>query len=151
MNALLKKLNFKDHQELVILNSPPEFSEQLEDFRSYSTVVTTIPEGKIRFVMAFVTKQSEVDDLAGKLGNKLEGDAHVWFVYPKVTSKKYKCDFNRDTGWQIMGSLGLESVRMVAVDEDWSALRFRKVEFVKVLNRDASWIATEEGKAKKQS
>jgi aryl carrier-like protein len=28
-------------------------------------------------------------------------------------------------------SLGFDSVRMVAIDEDWSALRFRRVEFIK--------------------
>jgi hypothetical protein len=71
-----------------------------------------------------------------------------WWAYPKGSSKNYKCDFNRDTGWQIMGKLGYESVRMVAIDEDWSALRFRKVEFVKIMTRDKSWVLTEEGKRK---
>jgi hypothetical protein len=47
-----------------------------------------------------------------------------------------------------MGKLGYESVRMVAIDEDWSALRFRKVEFVKIMTRDKSWVLTEEGKRK---
>jgi hypothetical protein len=148
MNPLLKKLNFKDHNEIIILNPPQEFVEQMKDFGLYGTVLNAIPEGKIQFVMVFVTKQVEVDELTPKIEAKLDGDAVVWFVYPKGTSKRYKCDFNRDTGWQIMGKLGLESVRMVAVDEDWSALRFRKVEYVKVINRDPSWIATEEGKAK---
>lgn len=148
MNPLLKKLNFKDQKEIVILNPPQEFLEQMKDFGLYSTVLNDIPANKIQFVMVFVTTQAQVDELAPIIAGKLEGDAVFWFVYPKGTSKKYKCDFNRDTGWQIMGKLGLESVRMVAVDEDWSALRFRKVEFVKVINRDPSWIATEEGKAK---
>jgi hypothetical protein len=26
-------------------------------------------------------------------------DAIVWFCYPKGSSKLYKCDFNRDNGW----------------------------------------------------
>jgi hypothetical protein len=47
-----------------------------------------------------------------------------------------------------MGKLGYESVRMVAIDEDWSALRFRKVEFVKIMTRDKSWVLTEQGKEK---
>jgi len=34
-----------------------------------------------------------------------------------------------------MGKAGFEPVRMVAIDEDWSALRFRRVEFIKTMNR----------------
>ncbi len=151
MNPLLKKLNFKDQKNLVILNAPGEFSEQLSEFRQFTTILTDLPDGPVPFVMAFVTRQTEVDQLTDLLKDKLEGDAILWFAYPKGTSKKYKCDFNRDTGWKELGKLGLESVRMVAVDEDWSALRFRKAAYIKVITRDPSWIASEEGKAKKQS
>jgi hypothetical protein len=28
-----------------------------------------------------------------------------------------------------------DQIRMVAIDEDWSALRFRRVEFIKTINR----------------
>jgi hypothetical protein len=31
-----------------------------------------------------------------------------------------------------------EPVGMVAIDEDWSALRFRRVEFIKTMNRPES-------------
>ena len=34
-----------------------------------------------------------------------------------------------------MGDAGFEPVRMVAIDEDWSAVRFRRVEFIKTMNR----------------
>ena len=55
----------------------------------------------------------------------------VWFAYPKGTSKRYTCDFNRDTGWQVIRDAGFDSVRQVAIDEDWSAMRFRRVEYIK--------------------
>ena len=59
------------------------------------------------------------------------GDATVWFAYPTGTSKKYKCDFNRDTGWNALQAEGFDTVRAVAIDEDWTALRFRRKEFIK--------------------
>lgn len=37
---------------------------------------------------------------------------------------------------------------MVAIDEDWSALRFRKAEFIKTMKRDAKWAMSKVGKAK---
>jgi hypothetical protein len=55
----------------------------------------------------------------------------LWFAYPKGSSKKYTCEFNRDSGWKVIRSLGFDSVRQVAIDEDWSALRFRRVEYIK--------------------
>ena len=55
----------------------------------------------------------------------------VWFAYPKGTSKKYKCDFNRDRGWDALKAAGFETVRAVAIDEDWTGLRFRRAEYIK--------------------
>lgn len=34
-----------------------------------------------------------------------------------------------------MGSLGFAGVRQVAIDDDWSALRFRRVEYIKKMAR----------------
>lgn len=68
--------------------------------------------------------------------------------YPKGTSKRYKCDFNRDTGWAIMGKFDMEPVRMVAIDEDWSALRFKKVDYIKTMKRNTEGALSEKGKIK---
>jgi hypothetical protein len=101
---------------------------------------------KIVYAVVFVTQQHEIDRLAPQIVEKLEGDALVWFCYPKKSSKNYTCNFNRDTGWQVMGSLNLEPVRMVAIDKDWSALRFRNVKYIKKITRRASMALTVEAK-----
>ena len=86
---------------------------------------------EIRFSLAFVTRQSEVDALAPQIAFRAIGDATIWFAYPKGASKKYKCDFNRDTGWNALKAAGFDTVRAIAIDEDWTALRFRRVEYIK--------------------
>jgi hypothetical protein len=40
------------------------------------------------------------------------------------------CEFNRDKGWGVLARSGFDCVRQVAIDEDWSALRFRRIEFI---------------------
>jgi hypothetical protein len=95
-----------------------------------------------------VTRQKEVDAIAKTVALKAKGDAIVWFAYPKGISKKYQCEFNRDTGWAVLGAAGFEGVRMVAIDEDWSALRFRRVEFIKTMTRDKKRTMTKQGKKK---
>jgi hypothetical protein len=51
------------------------------------------------FVLAIVMTQKEIPPLARTIGKHTSGDAIVWFAYLKGTSKRYRCDFNRDTVW----------------------------------------------------
>lgn len=147
MDPIFKKMSFKDQPELCILNAPESFNLHLEAMRDFTVVKTDLSEvDKLQFGLAFVTQQTEVDALSVALAEKLEGDGQIWFAYPKGSSKRYKCGFNRDNGWAVLGNLGFEPVRMVAIDEDWSALRFRKVEFIKNMTR--GFAMTEAGKAR---
>ena len=149
MDAVFKKLNFKDQPEILVINHPASFQPNLDAMASLVKIQTEVAKaGKIHFALAFVTKQVEVDTLATQIAAKTEGDALVWFAYPKGTSKKYKCEFNRDTGWDVLGKLGFEPVRMVAIDEDWSALRFRRAEFIKTMVRNEKLALSKEGKAR---
>ena len=98
--------------------------------------------------MAFVTTQEQINALAPTIAEKAGGDAIVWFAYPKGTSKKYKSEINRDHGWDRLGHEGFERVRMVAIDEDWSAKRFRRAGFIKTMTRPKEYRLTERGKAR---
>jgi len=147
MNAIFKKLNYKEQKQIHILNAPDSFGEVLEEMSGLTTVKTSLASAKeVEFFLAFVTKQKEVDDLTKKVVSLMKGDGLLWFAYPKGTSKKYRCEFNRDNGWNELGKNGFEPVRMVAIDEDWSALRFRKAENIKSMTR--SFAMTEAGKKK---
>jgi len=85
------------------------------------------------------------------LSSKLSSDAIVWFSYPKGTSKKYTFDFNRDRGWECMGKYNFEPVRQIAIDEDWSSLRFRNVKHIKKLTRSLQSTLTEEAKKRTEN
>ncbi len=128
------KLNLKDQTEITVLNAPASFEPELKALKDV-TVRRDAKGGVIDFSLAFVTTQKEVDKLGPQVAKKAKGDAVVWFAYPKGSSKKYKSQINRDNGWAVMGKAGFEPVRMVAIDEDWSALRFRRVEFIKTMKR----------------
>jgi len=132
--ATFVKLNLKDQAEIVVLNAPASFEPELKSLKGV-TVRRDAKGGDIDFSLAFVMTQKEVDTLGPQVAKKAKGDAVVWFAYPKGSSKKYKSQINRDNGWAVMGDAGFEPVRMVAIDEDWSAVRFRRVEFIKTMNR----------------
>jgi len=133
MSSVFEKLNLKQQREILVVNAPPSFEPELLALKSV-TVLRDLKKAKeIHFALVFATKQAEVDTLSQVLASNAEGDALLWFAYPKGTSKRYKCEFNRDTGWNAMRSAGFDTVRQVAIDEDWSALRFRRVEYIKAL------------------
>jgi hypothetical protein len=139
MNPIFKKLNFKDQPEIVVVNAPDSFLPVLDEMTLLTQVKTTLTDAsEIAFAMAFVTKQQEVDSLTQQFSEKMLGDGLLWMVYPKGSSKRYKCDFNRDTGWEMLGKQGFEPVRMVAIDQDWSALRFRRAEYIKTMTRSSA-------------
>jgi hypothetical protein len=47
----------------------------------------------------------------------------LWIAYPKGN----KADINRDTVWPMVGEYGMRPCGQVAVDQKWSALRFRSL------------------------
>lgn len=144
MTPLWKKLNLKDQAEIAILNAPESFEPEIAALGPVA--VRRDLKKKAAFVLAFVTKLAEIDRIAAQLAKATEGDAIVWFAYPKQSSKRYQCEFSRDAGWDALGKAGFEGVRMVAIDEDWSAFRFRRVEFVKSLTRAPERARSAEGK-----
>jgi len=147
MDAVFKKLNFKEHKQVLLLNAPQSFVPNVQAMQGFTQFVNSLEQvPQINFALAFVTELEQVNALALAIAAKLEGDAVLWMAYPKASSKKYTCNFNRDTGWDIMGTLGLEPVRMVAIDQDWSALRFRRVQYIKHLTRRQSMALTPEAK-----
>ena len=149
MDAVFKKLNLKNQKEVVVLNAPQSFQVNLDSIAGEVSIINSLQNlQEIEFILIFVTKQSEIDALIPLTAPLLKGDALLWMCYPKGTSKKYKCDFNRDTGWTIMGTYDLEPVRMVAIDEDWSALRFKKVDFIKTMKRSSVHTLSEKGRMK---
>jgi hypothetical protein len=146
MTPLFKKLNPGDQRAIHVLNVPDSFEAELSLLDGVT--LRHAVRGKVDFAIAFVTSSDCVTCTVGKLVNAAEGDALLWMAYPKTTSKQHKCEFNRDTGWASLGAAGYEPVRQVAIDEDWSALRFRKVEFIKAMTRKPDGAISEIGRQK---
>ena len=135
---LFKKLNLGTHDEIVLLNVPDSFESELRRLKGVKVIRDPSKPKAVKFGMAFATTQAQLDRASKALATAAVGDAVLWFVYPKGTSKRYTCEFNRDAGWGVIRAAGFESVRMVAIDEDWSALRFRRLQYVKSAGNSAS-------------
>jgi hypothetical protein len=147
MDAVFKKLQFKEHESILISRAPVEFQRHLRPMMEVTRVVTR-PSGKRRypFALYFVKTCAEIEATAPSAVARLLEDGLLWFAYPKKSSKRYPSDIGRDDSWQALGDLGFEAVRMIAIDEDWSALRVRHVDYIESMKRDAKRAMSAKGK-----
>jgi hypothetical protein len=80
--------------------------------------------GRYRFVQVFATRLSDIRKFTQRLSKLAAPHALVWIAYPKKTSKT-DSELNRDLIREAMSGAGWRAVAIVAIDEAWSALRFR--------------------------
>ena len=74
-------------------------------------------------VVAFARNQAELDSVAGPAVEAARRDKLAWIAYPKAG--KLGTDLNRDILAALLTERGVQPVRQVAIDDTWSALRFR--------------------------
>ncbi len=149
MKDVIRKLRFPGHENVLVLNTPAEcvsILNELENDTDLHTSVSkkTIYPAALAFVHSVASLNKMIPGMIGQLGE----DAVFWIAFPKKSSKKYKSDINRDEGWQILGDAGFETVSSIAIDKDWSALRFRKAEKVKKMIRRQAIAISDSGKEK---
>lgn len=132
MNDASRKLRFACAAQALAYNLPDEAASLVSAMRAESARVYREPNGTYPFVIAFARSMAEARQGAATVAEAVEGDGLLWLCYPKGTSKRYpKPDLNRDSLWPVYHGFGMRPVAQVALDDDWSAMRFRRTEFVK--------------------
>ena len=151
LHATIQKLNFKDQSPLLILRAPDSFQPVIGEWKSLAKVQTRFSaKTTYSFVLIFVQAEMDVEQLVRTVIPTLTEDAVCWVAYPKQTSKRYTSTINRDHGWSALGEAGFEPVRQVAIDEDWSALRFRQAAHIRTMTRRKEMALSAAGKRKTQ-
>lgn len=118
--TVAQKLFIKPTYTLRLLNAPEGFD------------LGELPEGvKLNSgdkeqdaVILFVKSHAELAEHFAKARDLVKYDALLWIAYPKQSSK-VKADINRDTMYKAVLEWNYEGVTQIAIDDTWSALRFR--------------------------
>jgi hypothetical protein len=132
MKNLLEKLNYRGQKRISIINAEESFLNCISSDLDDVTVDKKIdPRYPYEFIIIFVKSISEVEQIAPVTIHNLMADGVLWFCYPKKTSKKYSSEIDRDHGWKVLNDSGFHGIRLVALDNDWSALRFRNKKYIK--------------------
>ena len=132
MRNLLNKLNYKGQERIAVINAEDSFIVSLSiELRDVMVDNAIDPRYPYDFIILFVKSVSEVEYLTPIALHNLLADGVLWFCFPKKTSKEYSSDLDRDHGWKALNDSGFQGIRMVAIDDNWSAMRFRNIKFIK--------------------
>ena len=128
--TILQKLFLKENDRFMLLNDPPGYGGSLGELPAGVELLGKGP-GMADVVQLFVTRREELlrqmDFIIGALDPV--GRGILWVTYPKGSSK-IGTDLNRDSINDLLLTLGFKGVAIIAVDEDWSAIRFKRVQEV---------------------
>jgi hypothetical protein len=82
-----------------------------------------VDPGAADVIVAFARNRAELTTVAGPAIEAARRDKLAWIAYPKAG--KLGTDLNRDVLAALLTAEGVQPVRQIAIDETWSALRFR--------------------------
>lgn len=123
------KLRMKSAQSIVVLNAPPGYLEDLRAALPGARIATRLSgaggrPGRVELIQVFHTHRSALQSQLPGLKAALAEQGILWVCYPKGSAKA-GTDLNRDILFQWLKGEGLQAVAQVAVDDYWSAMRFK--------------------------
>lgn len=115
--ALAAKLQLKPGQGVNVIDVPPSLAPLLTGLN-----VSRVACPETAFLI-FAVDRSALEDHRAAIADSATQDRLTWVAYPKAG--QLNTDLNRDSLAATLEEHGIEPVRQVAIDEVWSALRFR--------------------------
>jgi hypothetical protein len=122
---VLKKLVLKTQEPILILNFPKSL-EQSQFLEKIKNQIDSTIKQKYDFILLFAHNQIEANKFIKNVLENLNENGIFWFCYPKNTSKILKSDINRNVAWDLLKIYSFIAISQIAIDVDWTALRFKK-------------------------
>ena len=117
---LLKKLGIRNGARFQLVSAPPGFDRTLGDFPADARPSS---RGPLDFAMLFVTRQAELRRDFPRLRDRLESNGMLWVAWPKKAAR-LETDVSESVVREYGLAAGLVDVKICAVDETWSGLKF---------------------------
>jgi hypothetical protein len=119
---LPKKLGIKNGFRICLVNSPADVRGELREAMSACEVFGE-PRGPLDFVMFFTKSRAELSREFSGLAKELVSGGMLWVSWPKKSSG-VATDLDENVVRDIGLSAGLVDVKVCAVTEVWSGLKF---------------------------
>lgn len=122
--TLAKKLGIKPGFKIKLINQPDYY---LNLFADLPPDIKEVADAKIKkdFVHYFTKSATELNKAIKQLREEIEENGMIWVSWPKKTAK-LETDLDGNIVREIGLKNGLVDVKICAVDEIWSGLKFVK-------------------------
>ena len=120
---LVKKLGIKAGQTAKLINAPKHFAKELQPLLENVRFTSAKPEKQLDFIMLFVDSERTLQKELPKLKQRLASDGILWVSWPKKSSG-VETDLSFDIVQQGGLKIGLVDVKICAVNDIWSGLKF---------------------------
>lgn len=120
-----KKLGLSHGMRALLAGVPAHLTE-IGDFAGFARVDRDVASGTARvydYVHVFETERARLEDLAPAIRASLKPDGILWISWPKKASK-VPTTITENALRDIFLPTGLVDVKVAAVDEVWSGLKF---------------------------
>jgi len=119
--SLLKKLGIKEGFKIILLNIPVDYFSLLGIGKD--EVIMAGENKEADFIHIFTTGKEQYDRMLPDAKRRLKKDGMLWVSWPKK-SAKIKTDIDENYIREEGLNCGLVDVKICAVDEKWSGLKF---------------------------
>ncbi|WP_183825702.1 hypothetical protein [Rhizobium sp. BK377] len=122
---LTRKLGLKPGQAALLLNVPDGLAEigEFEGFAAVERVLPTASDRQFDYIHVFETRRVALEEMMGALIRVVRPDGMVWISWPKKSSK-LPTSLTEDALREILLPTGLVDVKVCAIDDLWSGLKF---------------------------
>lgn len=120
---LPKKLGIKPTYQVVLLDAPKAFEQELIEPAATVSITRRLPSrSKVDLILLFVLEQEVLKRRFTQCAMHIVPTGAVWIAWPKRTSGVVT-DVSENYVRQIALAAGLVDNKVCAIDETWSALR----------------------------
>jgi hypothetical protein len=120
--SLADKLGIRPGTKIIALGAPSKYAKLLAPLPEDTSISNRMAR-PARFVHQFVTRRSELERAFPTIEAALVDDGVAWISWPKKASGM-ATDLTEDVIRAVGLPLGLVDVKVCAVDEIWSGLKF---------------------------
>lgn len=120
--SLKDKLGIKEGYSVTILNAPNSYEKTLGKLPENVKVSSRLGRNS-DFVHFFTTKNSDLEKKFPSLVKSIKQNGVIWISWPKGSSK-VPTDLNENIVREIGLRNGVVDVKVCAIDETWSGLKF---------------------------
>jgi hypothetical protein len=120
--SLLKKLGIKADDRVAFVHQPAHYADLLGDLPD-AVIILDLRATDLDFVHAFYTEKALLEEEFNTLKAAIRKDGTIWISWYKKAAK-IPTDITEDVVREIGLARGLVDVKVAAIDEQWSGLKF---------------------------